>query len=70
MVVFLVASFEYWLVRDSEGQCSLSVDKHLDGNLCSISPFPILPCFSENMKAPRQLESPGLLNMAALHTGG
>lgn len=25
---------------------------------------PILPCFSENLKAPRQLESPGLLIMA------
>lgn len=25
---------------------------------------PILPCFSENLKAPRQLEIPGLLIMA------
>lgn len=29
---------------------------------------PVLPCFSENLKVPRQLESPGFLIMA-VHRG-
>lgn len=35
-------------------------------NACSIPP--VLPCFSENLKVPRQLESPGFLIMA-VHRG-